>query len=105
MPKVNVIYPDGSQMSADIPVGTSLMRGIVSAGLPGIVAECGGSAMCATCHIYIDAQDKLPPRDAIEDEMLNSTAAQRKSSSRLSCQIKMTPALDGLVIRIPERQL
>lgn len=105
MPKVHVIYADGSQMSADIPNGTSLMRGIVSAGLPGIVAECGGSAMCATCHVYIDEQGKLPARDAIEDEMLNSTAAERKSSSRLSCQVKMDPSLDGLVIRIPERQL
>jgi 2Fe-2S ferredoxin len=105
MPKITLAYPDGSQATVDIANGTTLMKGIVSSGLRGIVAECGGSAMCATCHVYIDAQDKLPNRNAIEDEMLNSTASERLPGSRLSCQIKVTPEFEGLVVRIPERQL
>jgi ferredoxin len=73
----------------------------------GIVAECGGSAMCGTCHVYVDPAwlDKLPAPLPNELEMLECTAAERLPESRLSCQIKLTPGLDGLVVRIPDRQL
>jgi 2Fe-2S ferredoxin len=86
--------------------GSSVMHAAVSHGVDGIVAECGGSAMCATCHVYVDAAfvDRLPPPDAVEDEMLNSTAEERKPNSRLSCQLVVSKALDGLVVVLPEHQ-
>ena len=69
-------------------------------------AECGGSAMCATCHVYVDPvwADRLPAPQANELELLDCTATERLPTSRLSCQIKLTAALQGLVLRIPERQ-
>lgn len=78
-------------------------------GLDGIVGECGGSAMCATCHVYV-GQDQgqvkmFPPVSAVEDAMLDSTSSERRSESRLSCQLRVTEAFDGLVIRFPESQL
>jgi 2Fe-2S ferredoxin len=63
--------------------------------------------MCATCHVYVDASqlDRLPPVSATEDEMLECTRAERRENSRLSCQLVVTPELDGLVVHIPDRQL
>jgi ferredoxin, 2Fe-2S len=79
----------------------------MAAGLPGIVAECGGSAMCATCHVYVDEAwvDRLPAPLANELELLDCTAAERLPNSRLSCQIRLEGALDGLVLRLPVTQL
>ena len=74
--------------------------------IDGIVAECGGSRMCATCHVYVDEAflDRLPEMTADEDEMLNAAASERKPNSRLSCQIVLSAEIDGLVVRIPDRQ-
>ena len=82
------------------------MAAATGAGIPGIVAECGGSAMCATCHVYVDPvwASRLPPPLATELELLECTAAERQPNSRLSCQIRLGAELQGLVIRIPERQ-
>jgi 2Fe-2S ferredoxin len=76
-------------------------------GLDGIVAECGGNAMCATCHVYVDDQwiARLAAVSDEEDALLDGTASERQPHSRLSCQIKITPELDGLVLRLPERQV
>ena len=92
--------------TAELPDGFSLMQGIVQQDVGGVVAECGGSAMCATCHVYVDdrACTPLPPIDAVEDEMLDSTASERKPNSRLSCQLTVTPDVEGLVVYLPERQ-
>jgi 2Fe-2S ferredoxin len=68
------------------------------------VAECGGAAMCATCHAYVEPMAGLPPVGAVEEEMLESAAAERRPTSRLSCQIKLKPELDGLVVHLPDRQ-
>jgi 2Fe-2S ferredoxin len=106
MPDIKFILPDGSQREIDAPVGASVMQVATGANLQGIVAECGGSAMCATCHVYVDPAwaDKLPAPLGNELEMLECTAAERLPSSRLSCQIKIDASLHGLVVRIPERQ-
>jgi ferredoxin, 2Fe-2S len=106
MLKVTFIQPDGSAQALAAREGNSVMQTATGAGLDGIVAECGGSAMCATCHVYVDAAwcDKLPAPLANELEMLECTAAERRPASRLSCQLKLTAALDGLVVHIPERQ-
>jgi ferredoxin, 2Fe-2S len=106
MPTLHFIHTDGSTRELSAPVGTSAMQAALGAGLAGIVAECGGSAMCATCHVYVDAAwvDRLAPPLANELEMLECTASERLPTSRLSCQIRMTAALDGLVLRLPASQ-
>lgn len=106
MPDITFILPDGSEQGLEAPVGVSVMQAATGFGIGGIVAECGGSAMCATCHVYVDPAwaAQLPPPLANELEMLECTAAERRPESRLSCQIKLTAAMQGLVLRLPERQ-
>lgn len=106
MPDIVFIHFDGTEQGLEAPEGASVMQAASGAGVRGIVAECGGSAMCATCHVYVDPAwaDKLPAPLANELEMLECTAAARLPNSRLSCQIKLTAALQGLVLHIPERQ-
>lgn len=106
MPTIHVIRADGSTRDIAADAGTSVMQAVTAAGEAGIVAECGGSAMCATCHVYVDDAwvDRLPAPLANELEMLECTADERGPTSRLSCQIRLTPELDGIVVRLPERQ-
>jgi ferredoxin, 2Fe-2S len=106
MPKVIYRQPDGREQTVDVPLGWSLMEAAVQNDVPGIVAECGGGCACATCHVYVaeGSVTALPEIGAMEGDMLECTAAPRAANSRLSCQIKMSAALDGLVVTIPERQ-
>jgi 2Fe-2S ferredoxin len=106
MPRLVVIHPKGQVQEVEADVGTSVMQAATSAGVRGIVAECGGSAMCATCHVYVDPDwaALIPAPLANELAMLECTAASRQPTSRLSCQIRITIELDGLVVRLPERQ-
>ena len=106
MPNVVFELPDGGVQRVDGRAGDSVMQTATAAGIVGIVAECGGSAMCATCHVYVDPAwtDRLSKPLANELEMLECTAAERLPSSRLSCQIKLTDELDGITVRIPDRQ-
>jgi 2Fe-2S ferredoxin len=106
MPTVTAITADGRKHTLDIPPGTSLMQAAVNAGIAEIVAECGGSMMCATCHVYIDDAfaEVCPPMSPTEDAMLDSVAAERRPTSRLSCQLVMNEAMSGLVVNLPERQ-
>jgi 2Fe-2S ferredoxin len=107
MPNVTYISYKGETHTINVPVGTSVMEGAVKNGIDGIVAECGGACMCATCHVYVDPAflEKLPPIGEEQEEMLGVTAAERKPNSRLSCQIEMKPELEGLIVRMPERQV
>ena len=104
MPKITFISADGESQTFEAERGTSVMQVAVSNGLDGILAECGGSAMCATCHVYVDPEclAALPAPDAVEDEMLNATAAERRCNSRLSCQL--TVGDTDLVVRLPQTQ-
>ena len=106
MPNVTYISHTGETTTIDVPVGTTVMENAIKNGIDGIVAECGGACMCATCHVYVDEPflAKLEPMDETEAEMLNATAAERRPNSRLSCQIKVTEDLDGLIVRLPARQ-
>jgi ferredoxin, 2Fe-2S len=106
MPRVTYIDTDGKETTLDIPVGTSVMQAAVLNGVDGIVAECGGSCMCATCHVYVrdDQLVMLPPIGEDEEAMLEGTASPRRANSRLSCQLAVTPAMDGLVVYTPETQ-
>ncbi len=107
MPKVTYVEYNGTRHTVDVPVGSSVMRGAVDNNIPGIDADCGGECACATCHVYVDAAwlDKvgLPAEGSQEASML-SFAAVAQQNSRLSCQIRMTEELDGLLVRMPEGQ-
>jgi 2Fe-2S ferredoxin len=106
MPNVTYISYTNESTTIDVPVGQTVMENAVRNGIDGIVGECGGAMMCATCHVYVDPAflDKLPPISEEQEEMLEVTAAERKPNSRLSCQIEMKPEYAGLIVRMPERQ-
>jgi 2Fe-2S ferredoxin len=105
---VNVVYidSDGERTELEVQEGWTLMQAAVSQGVDGIEAECGGSCCCATCHVYVDDSflDRLDPPSEQEHGMLDETVAERRPNSRLACQIKVTPALEGLVVEMPEVQ-
>ncbi|MEZ5654158.1 MAG: 2Fe-2S iron-sulfur cluster-binding protein [Burkholderiaceae bacterium] len=105
MPKVTYIEFDGTEHVADVPVGLSVMRGAIDNDIPGIDADCGGQCACATCHVFVEPEwfEKTGPRTEMEESMLEF-AASTQANSRLSCQIEMTEALDGLVVRMPDGQ-
>ena len=105
----NVTFVDAAAHARTLvgDAGASAMEVARIAGLDGIIAECGGGAMCATCHVYVDEAwlGQLPAMDDNEDALLDGTAAERRPNSRLSCQIRLTPQLDGLILHLPEQQV
>ncbi len=105
MPKITYIADDGQQYEVEADIGTTVMENAVKNSVPGIEAECGGACACATCHVYVDDawREKTGEPEIMEEDMLDF-AFEPKESSRLSCQIKMSDELDGLVVSIPERQ-
>ncbi|HWI30075.1 MAG TPA: 2Fe-2S iron-sulfur cluster-binding protein [Microbacterium sp.] len=105
MSTITFIHVDGTQetLTAD---GISVMRAAVQNGIRGIVGECGGQAMCATCHVYVDDPPaSLPEMSEDEEEMLECTASPRQGASRLGCQLRATAHFDALTVRLPERQV
>ena len=104
MPSISFILPDGTEKSIAVETGANLMRTALLADIAEIVAECGGAAMCATCHVYVEEPfaGLFPPVGEVEDEMLDSAAERRLAASRLSCQLTM-PAQD-VTVRIPATQ-
>lgn len=105
MPVVVYITPDGIAHEVDIEIGTTVMQGAMDNMIEGILGECGGSCSCATCHCYVDAAwvEKVGAPEAMEAELL-TCVVDLAPNSRLSCQIAVTAALDGLVVRVPENQ-
>jgi 2Fe-2S ferredoxin len=105
MPRVTFITFSGEHYQLDVPSGTTLMRAAVDHGVPGIDGDCGGQCACATCHLFVDAPwlARLPARSDHEDDMLNFTSDLRPNS-RLGCQIRLTDALDGIVVHLPQGQ-
>jgi len=107
MPTVNYIEADGRTLSVEVPLGENVMRGALYHDVDGMVGECGGGLSCATCHVYIDDQwtDRVGgPATSAEGELLENAAAEVLACSRLGCQIAMGPELDGLIVRLPEKQ-
>jgi 2Fe-2S ferredoxin len=107
MPEVVYIEYSGASQTVDVPVGENVMRGALYNNVAGIIGECGGGLSCATCHCYVDDAWTAKvggPSSQAEEELLESAAAEIKPNSRLSCQIEMTDALDGLVVHLPETQ-
>lgn len=107
MPKVTFVAHDGAITTVEEPDGVSVMQAAQNAGIGGIVAECGGSMMCATCHVYVAEPwtAKLPEMTATESEMLTMTVSERRATSRLSCQIVLSAALHGITVTLPDRQI
>ncbi len=105
MPKVTFIEHNGTRHEVNAAPGLSLMRAAVDNKVPGIDADCGGQCACATCHVYVAPawESKVGARSEMEEDMLNF-AATTQPNSRLSCQIVITEALDGLVVTMPEGQ-
>ncbi len=103
---IHLIATDQSARELRCAPGQSLMKAAVDAGIDQIAADCGGTLTCATCHVYVDEAwaDRLPAPVADESDMLDFAAAPVKPHSRLSCQITLTPELDGLVVHLPATQ-
>jgi len=106
MAKITYVEADGSATIVDVPEGWSLMQGAVANGVKGILGVCGGSCSCGTCHCYVDEArlGELKPRSVDELDVLDTVAGELKPNSRLACQIRSSPDIDGLVVRLPERQ-
>lgn len=107
MPTITFTQPNGTEKILEVTDGTTLMRAAVSNSVDGIVGECGGQAMCATCHVYVRPEYAalLPEIAEDEDEMLDCTTAERTDNSRLGCQITVGPALRAIVVDVPADQV
>lgn len=106
MPQVKYITAEGGEYEVEVPVGNSVMEGAIDNMIDGILAECGGSCTCATCHCYVEPEwlSKVGKPGEFEKDLLEMVL-EPQDNSRLSCQIKITPELDGLIIRLPESQI
>ena len=106
MPRITYLQDDGSTRTIEVAAGANVMRTAIENDVPGIVAECGGAAACATCHVYVDTRfgARFPRPTEIEDDMLESAAAERRPESRLSCQLNLPADVDELVVRVPATQ-
>ena len=101
--QVTWILPGGAEISAEVAEGQSLMEAAVARNVPGVVGDCGGNLSCATCHVQVaeDWAARVGGPDDFEDAMLDTVEAARGATSRLSCQITASDALDGLVLIVP----
>lgn len=105
MTKITYIGHDGTRFDVDAANGSTVMENAIRNSVPGIEAECGGACACATCHVYVDEawSAVVGTPEAMEEDMLDF-AFDVRPTSRLSCQIRVSDELDGLVVNIPERQ-
>lgn len=106
MAKVTYVADTGAERVVDATVGESVMANAVKNGVAGIIGECGGNVSCGTCHVYV--RDEFLPLvgepGEMEDDLLDMGVEDRRPTSRLSCQIRVTPELDGLTVDVPEDQ-
>ncbi|MEZ5722518.1 MAG: 2Fe-2S iron-sulfur cluster-binding protein [Paracoccaceae bacterium] len=107
MAKITYIEHNGTEHVIDVANGLTVMEGARDNGVPGIEADCGGACACSTCHVYVaeDWVEKLPAKEAMEADMLDFAWEPDPVRSRLTCQLKVTDALDGLVVTMPEKQI
>ena len=105
MTKITIVAFDGQRYDIDAENGSTVMENAIQNSVPGIEAECGGACACATCHVYVDEQftAAVGSPEAMEEDMLDF-AYNVQPNSRLSCQIRVSDELEGLVVRVPERQ-
>jgi len=107
MAKIIYIEHNGKKHEVEVANGLTVMEGARDNNIPGIEADCGGACACSTCHVYVDKAwvDKLPAKDAMEEDMLDFAWEPDVEKSRLTCQLKITDAIDGLVVQMPEKQI
>ncbi|MEM9043093.1 MAG: 2Fe-2S iron-sulfur cluster-binding protein [Pseudomonadota bacterium] len=107
MAKITYIEHNGTKHEVEVAEGLTVMEGAVSNNIPGIDADCGGACACSTCHVYVDPAwaDKLPEKEDMEVDMLDFAFEPDDERSRLTCQLKVTAELDGLVVQMPEKQI
>ena len=100
---VTWILPDGREITASVDEGMNMMEAAVANNIPSVIGECGGNLSCATCHVFVHPHwvAQTGTVEDFEDAMLDATDVERTQTSRLSCQITATPALDGLVLIVP----
>ena len=105
MAKINFVDHNGETRTIDVENGATVMEAAIRNAIPGIEAECGGACACATCHVYVDEawRSKVGDPSAMEESMLDF-AENVEPNSRLSCQIRVTDELEGLIVRLPESQ-
>ena len=106
MAKITYVAHNGTSHTVDVAEGLTVMEGAVQNNIPGIDADCGGGMACATCHVYVKDEwfDKINKKSEGEDDMIDQ-AYEPKKSSRLSCQIQVSPEIDGLEVHLPEKQI
>lgn len=106
VPRIRFLQPSGEAVEVDVAVGTSLMQAAVGGGVDGIVGECGGSRMCATCHVHVDLEGIVGVSELGEEEndLLDFSASPRSDLSRLGCQVLVGDDMDGIIVVLPERQ-
>ena len=107
MAKITYIEHNGTTHKVEVANGLTVMEGARDNNIPGIEADCGGACACSTCHVYVDTDwmDKIPPREDMEEDMLDFAFEPDLSCSRLTCQLTVNDALDGLIVTMPERQI
>ena len=107
MAKITYVQHGGKEHVVEVANGLTVMEGARDNGIPGIEADCGGACACSTCHVYVDPAwvDRLPRKDAMEADMLDFAWHPDPVRSRLTCQLKVSPALDGLRVQMPEKQI
>ena len=107
MAKITYVECGGTEHTGDVANGLTVMEGARDINIPGIEADCGGACACSTCHVYVDADwvEKLDAKDDMEEDMLDFAFEPDPVRSRLTCQVKVTDALDGLKVFMPEKQI
>jgi len=107
MAKITYVEFNGKEHVIEVATGLTVMEGARDNGIPGIEADCGGACACSTCHVYVAPEwvEKLPEKDPMEEDMLDFAYEPDPARSRLTCQIKVCDALDGLKVHMPEKQI
>jgi ferredoxin, 2Fe-2S len=105
--RITYVEHGGKEHVVDVAPDLTVMEGARDNGIPGIEADCGGACACSTCHVYVDADwvARLPKKEAMEEDMLDFAYEPDAVRSRLTCQLKVTPALDGLRVQMPVKQI
>ncbi|MFU8899219.1 2Fe-2S ferredoxin [Roseinatronobacter thiooxidans] len=107
MAKITYVEFNGKEHIVEVANGLTVMEGARDNGIPGIEADCGGACACSTCHVYVAPEwvEKLPAKDPMEEDMLDFAYQPDPARSRLTCQLKVSDALDGLKVHMPEKQI
>ena len=107
MARITYIEYNGTPHEVEVPNGFTVMEGARDNGIPGIEADCGGACACSTCHVYVADEwvDRLPEKEIMEEDMLDFAWDPDPVKSRLTCQLRVSDDLNGLIVQMPEKQI